>query len=61
MPAPGRQDRKEFLQPSDVEIGKLLKEDPPRIRIVETDTDITIGRITYQKQDLADAARLWSR
>ena len=50
------QDRKEFLQPSDVEIGKLLKENPPRINIVETDTDITIGRITYQKQDLADAA-----
>jgi hypothetical protein len=49
-------DRKEFLQPSDVEIGKLLTESPPRIKIVETDTDITIGRTTYQKQDLADAA-----
>jgi hypothetical protein len=49
-------DKKEFLQPSDVEIGKLLKEDPVRIRIRETENDITIGKVTYQKQDLADAA-----
>ena len=53
---PWEADRKELLQPSDVEIGRLLKEDPPRIRIVETANDITIGRVTYQKQDLADAA-----
>ena len=40
---------------SEVEIGLLLKEDPPRLSIVETQHTLTINGTAYNKQDLADA------
>ena len=63
-PSNGRPDRQQSdwkngradkLHPHEVETGKLLKEDPPRLSVVETEHTITIGRTSYQKQDLADA------
>lgn len=40
---------------SEVEIGLLLKEDPPRLTVVETKHTLTINGTAYNKQDLADA------
>ena len=40
---------------SEVEIGLLLKEDPPRLSVVETKHTLTINGTAYNKQDLADA------
>ena len=40
---------------SEVEIGLLLKEDPPRLKIVETQHTLTINGTASSKQDLADA------
>ena len=40
---------------SEVEIGLLLKEDPPRLSIVETRHTLAINGTAYNKQDLTDA------
>ena len=57
--SPGALDRSDGsrVHASEVDIGKLLKEDVVRLKIVETPHAITIGDITYQKQDLADACQ----